>query len=132
MWSIQTIESFFFFQIVNFILFLKFIYLSIFGCAWSSSLHRLFCSCDEKRLLSSCSARVSHCGVSSCRAWAVEHMGFSSCVLRFQSSGSIVVAHRLSCPTACGIFLGDQTHVSCIGRQILYHCPPGKPPCLFL
>ena len=21
----------------------------------------------------------------------------------------------------------DQTHMSCVGRQILYHCPPGKP-----
>ena len=35
---------------------------------------------------------------------------------------SVVVAHRLNCPEACGISLiRYQTHVPCIDRQILYH-----------
>ena len=34
----------------------------------------------------------------------------------------VVVAHRLSCSAARGIFLSrDQTCVSCAGRQSLYH-----------
>ena len=34
---------------------------------------------------------------------------------------SIVVARELNFPTACGVFLDprDQTHLLCIGRQIL-------------
>ena len=38
-------------------------------------------------------------------------------------TGSIVVAHGLSCCEACGIFLNqeDWTHVSYTGRWILYH-----------
>ena len=36
--------------------------------------------------------------------------------------GSVVVAHRLSCPEACRIFLDQEsTCVPCVGRQILYH-----------
>ena len=41
---------------------------------------------------------------------------------RFSITGSIVVVHRLSCPVARGIFpVRDRTHISCIGRWILYH-----------
>ena len=41
---------------------------------------------------------------------------------RLKSTGSVVVAHWLSCSKACGIF-PDQglNRVSCIGRRILYH-----------
>ena len=39
---------------------------------------------------------------------------------RLLSTGSVVVPHELSCSEARGAFL-DQTHVSCTGRQILYH-----------
>ena len=53
-----------------------------------------FSSCNEQGLLSSCSTRASHCnGFCCCRA----------CVLG--RAGSVVVAHRLSCPMACEIFL---------------------------
>ena len=35
------------------------------------------------------------------------------------------MAHRLSCSAAHGIFLDQgSTHISCIGRQILYHPAP--------
>ena len=51
---------------------------------------------------SSCGARVSHCGgFSRCRAQALGCMG------------SVVVVHRLSCPTARGIF-PDQGSNSCL------------------
>ena len=41
----------------------------------------------------------------------------------YSAQASVVVAHGLSCPTTCGIFrTRDQTHVPCIGRQILNHC----------
>ena len=115
-------------------LFYLFIYF-IFGCAVSSSLCRLFSSCGKQRLLSSCSARASHCSGFSCfGAQALECAGFGS-------HGSWALEHRLS---SCGTCLvatrhmgssrimeikpieiklhhADQTHVSCIGRQILYH-----------
>ena len=52
-------------------LFLKFIYVCIFGCAESLLLHRLF---------SSCGAQDSHCaGFSCCGAPALGHTGPSSC-----------------------------------------------------
>ena len=35
--------------------------------------------------------------------------------------GSVVVALGLSGPDACGIFPRDQTHVPCIGKQLLNH-----------
>ena len=37
------------------------------------------------------------------------------------------MAHRPSCFTACGVF-PDQTHVSCIGRRILYHSATREVP----
>ena len=51
----------------------------------------------------------------------VEAHGLSSCGSRVpESIGSVVVAHGLSCPEACGITLDrDQTRVPCIGRLIL-------------
>ena len=59
--------------------------LSIFGCAVSSLLHRLFSTCIEQGLLSS-RVQASHCGgFSCCRAWTLGHEGFSSCSTWVQS-----------------------------------------------
>ena len=56
----------------------KFIYFFIFGCA-GSLLVRLFSSCGEQGLLSTCGAPASHCSGFSCyRAQAVECQ-LSSC-----------------------------------------------------
>ena len=79
---------------------------------------------------SSCSTQASPCsGFSCCRAQTRGHVGFSSC-------GSQALGHRLS---RCGAgalaalrHVGSswtryRTRVSYIGRQILYHWPPGKP-----
>ena len=44
-------------------------------------------------------------------------------------AGSVVVAHGLSCSTACGIFrTRAQTCVPCIGRWILNHCATREVP----
>ena len=67
-------------------------YLCIFGCAGSLLLCMGF----------SCSLWASPCsGFCCCRAEALGYMG------------SVVVAHRLSCPTACGIF-PDQVLNPCL------------------
>ena len=82
-----------------------------FGCAGSSWLCRLFSSCREQRLLSSCGAWVFHCSdfsllraehkLQSVQASVVEARGISSCDAR-------IPEHRLnSCDTwaqlLCGI-----------------------------
>ena len=73
-------------------LFLKlitYLFLAVLGlccCTWS------FSGCPEPRLLSSCCSQASHCG------------GFSYCGVVQDARASVVVAHRLSCPAACGIF----------------------------
>ena len=73
--------------------------------------------------LSCCTGTFSNCsewgsssfarGVSCCRAWAVGGMGFGN------------VAHRLSCPVACGIFLDQGSHPGRphwqVGSQSLDH-----------
>ena len=46
----------------------------------SVAVHRLFPSCGKQGLLSSCGAQASHCcGFSFCKAWSLEHAGFSGC-----------------------------------------------------
>ena len=59
--------------------FFKKVYLFISGSA-GSLLCKLFPSCSEQGPHSSCDAQASHCGgFSCCRAWALGHLGFSSC-----------------------------------------------------
>ena len=97
---------------------LKCLFIFIFGCAGSSLLRWLFFSCEWGLL--GCHMQDSHhSGFSCCRTQALEHTAFSSCSiwapqLQHLSSRavSIVVAHRLSCSTACGIF-PDQESNSC-------------------
>ena len=65
------------------------VYLSVFGSAGSSLLHRLFSSCSKQGLLSNCDVRASHCGgCCCCRARALGCVGFSSC-------SSQALEHRL-------------------------------------
>ena len=80
---------------------------------------------------------VAGSGVLLCR-----YMGFSLqwllllqstgsrvCRLRqLQPLGSVAVVHRLSCPTACGVFLDQgQNQCPCIARQILNLDHQGSP-----
>ena len=65
-----------------------------------------FFSCRERGLLCSCSAWASHCsGFSCCRVLPLGLMGLVVMIHGLQSPSSVVVAHRLSCPEACGVFL---------------------------
>ena len=73
-----------------------------FGCTGSSMLRRLFSSCSQRLLLSSCGARASHWVASLVWAQALGH------------TGSVVEAHGLSSPMTCGIFLDQGTNL----------CPP--------
>lgn len=80
--------------------------------------HKGFCLVAESRgyyLAVVCG--VSHCsGFFCCRAWALGLMGFVMCHVAcscspggFYSAGSVIVAHRLSCSTTCGIFPWSKT-----------------------
>ena len=103
--------------------------LFIFGCAVSSLLFRLFPSCDEQ---------ASHrCDFSCCRAQAPGHSGFSSCSLWAQQSvfpSSRAQTQPLWCmglvaPWHVGSSrTRDLTHVSCIGKWILYHWATWEAP----
>ena len=69
----------------------------------------LFSHCDERGLFSSCDMQASHCrGFSLCGAQApglryLQRVGSVVVAPGLQSTGSVAVAHRLSCCTACGI-----------------------------
>ena len=88
------------------------IYLFLYCCVGSSLLCAGFLSLWRAGATLRCGSQASHCGdFSCCRAWALGHTGFSSCGtwasvvwLAGSSAGSVVVAHRLSCSAACGIF----------------------------
>ena len=122
-WVILLYDSFKIYLLINF------------GCTGSSLLRGLFSSCGEHGahfavvhrlliVLSCCGAqalrhegfRVVACGLSSCTSWALEH--------RLNSCGI-----WLSCSVTCqSSWIRDQIHVSCIGRQILYHRATREAP----
>ena len=100
----------------------------IFGCAGSSLLCGLSCSCSEWGLLSRQGAWASHWdGFSRCGAQVLGQEGLSSCDFW-------ALEHRLGSFMSCGIFqIRDGTHVSCIGRLILYQWAHREAPlCAFL
>ena len=76
----------------------------------------------EQGLLSSYGVLASHCsGLSFSGAWTLGGTGSVVAAPRLYT-GSVVVAHRLSCPRYVGSsWIRDWTHVSCAGRRILYH-----------
>ena len=85
---------------------------------------RVFSSCGERGLISSCRTRASHCsGFSCCGAWAQKCVSFSGC-------GSWALEHRLSsCGTrallSCGLWNlpgpGIKPMSPYIARQIFNH-----------
>ena len=85
-------------------------------------LHRFvwaFSSC-QRGLLFLAVHRASYCrGFTYCGAWALD------------TWASVVVAHRLSCPMAYGIFL-DQNQTPALGSGFLSTEPPGKSKNHFL
>ena len=116
-------------QSVACLFFKKKINLFIYGCTRSLLLCVAVSGCRDQGLLSSCGARVSHCGgFSCCRAqplgsWAsvVAAQGLISCGLQtleragFRSCGLVALRHVKSSRTR------DWTHVPFIGRRILIH-----------
>ena len=78
----------------------------IFGYTGSSLLCGLFSSYGKRGLLSSCGARASHYGGFSCCGAQAQEL-WHTCLVVLQYVGSSQTR--------------DQTHISCIGRQILYH-----------
>ena len=115
-------EIFFFFFFFWCGPFKKIFYLFIFGCSGPLLLLELFCSCGKWQL-SSCCAGFSSGGLLS--LWGLGSIDVWASVAAapgLWSAGSVVVVHRLICPTACGItWARDGPHVSCIGMWILYH-----------
>ena len=85
---------------------------------------------------SGCSVWAAACSDSSCGLWAhrlqeLLHVGLVVAALRLQSTGSVDVAHGLSCPVACEILLTrDRTCVSHIGRRFLNHRTTREVPIL--
>ena len=94
-----------------------------------------FSSCGKVGLLSGCRERASPCGGFSCYwARALGRSGFHSCSSQAWSTGSVVVAHRLSCSVACGIFW-DQGSNPCLLHwevDLLPLSHQGSPPSCFL
>ena len=80
----------------------------------------LFSTYKEQGLLSSCSARASHCGGFSCRgARALGHTGFRG----FSGCSSWALEHRLSSGTrAYGVFL-EQALNPCLLRWLVGSLP---------
>ena len=79
----------------------------LFLAALSSLLCGLLSSCGNQGLLSSGSARASHC-----RGCLLQSMGS-------RHAGSAVVVHRLSCSAACGIFPDQESNPHPLHWQIL-------------
>ena len=117
--------------------------LYLFGCARSSLVQRVFSSCGEWGVLSTCSAQSSHCGdvscfraqalgtwasvtvgyrLSCCNFLALWHPGFSNCSsqapeledFHWWHMGLVAPRHVKSSQTR------DQTHVPCISKRILF------------
>ena len=96
----------------------------------------LFSGCGEQGLLPNCSGQAFHChGFSCCGTHTLGVWASVVATPGLQNTGSRVVVHKLSCSRACGIFSEwDQSHISSIGRPILYHGAARETPhvCLFI
>ena len=112
-------------SIIHFELIFKmyFIHLFIFSRVGSPLLRGLFSSFSEQGLLPSRCTWASHCGgFPCCRAQALGHTGFSTC----DTWAQLLLQHVESSPTR------NQTHVPCVGSQILYHDHQGSPHILLI
>ena len=111
------------YQLCFFLFFYKFIYF-IFGCVGSSLLHAGFLQLWRAGATLHCGAWASHCsGFSCCRACALGAraqklwlVGSSPQVQQLWRMDLVAQRHVGSSWTRA------QTHVPCIGRQILNHC----------
>ena len=139
-------------QLIYFIYLFILKILFIFGCVGSLLVHVGFLQLQQVGATLPCGAPASHCGsFSCCRAWAlgvwasgvaacrpqsmpasvVVARGLSSVAHGLQSAGSVIVEHRLSCSTACGIF-PDQGWNPWQAGRFLTTAPPGKSLIYFI
>ena len=80
------------------------------------------CLAAVHRLLTLVASLVEEHGLCVGGLQYLDSRELSFVVPRLQCTDLEVVAHGLSCSKACGIFLDQgSNHVSCTGRQILYH-----------
>ena len=94
-WSLELLQSYFFLNIHLFIL----ATLRRFHCSWT------FSSSCKQRVLSSCGMQLLIVVASLAAEHRLQGMPASVVVIHgLQSTGSIAVAHGLSCTMACGIF----------------------------
>ena len=124
----KTITSFYF-TLFYFILLYSILFYSVLFIFW---LHWVFVACvgflqlQRAGATLCCGAQASHCGGFSCcgaqalgvRASVVAARRLSSCGTRAQLPHRHVGSSRTR----------DQTHVPCIGRQILNHCATREVP----
>ena len=78
-----------------------------------------FSSCSEQSLLFSCSVWAPHrSGFSCCKAQTLGAQISVGTHVGLQSAGSLVVAHSLSYPMACGIFLDQGSNQCPLHRKV--------------
>ena len=93
-------------QLIYFLAYHFFSVLKNFWLCWVFTARWFSSSCGEWGLLSNCGVRASHCSFCSCfRLQALGCAGFNSCGSWALEHRLNIVAHRLSCSVACGIFL---------------------------
>ena len=114
--------SFYFFLFISFYLFLFIIFWILFipfWLCWIFPTVQAFLNLQLAGTPLCCSAPASpRGGFSSCGAQALGFPGFSTCSMRFSvvagprvyGAGSVVMAHKLSCSSACGIFLAQESN----------------------
>ena len=86
---------------------------------WVFAVCEVFSSCTQWGLLSSFSSQASHRGGFSCGERGLQGPPVSVvAVCGLQSTGSVVVAHELSCSMACGIFLYQGLNLFLLHLQV--------------
>ena len=106
------------FIFLNILIYLKFFINLLLTVLGLSCCVQAFFSCGKLGLLSSCGGQASQCGGFSCGAWALGHVGFSSCHTWTQQlwlMGLVALWHMEFPQTR------DGTWDPCIVRQILNH-----------
>ena len=94
------------------IIFNKFFIIIYFWLCWVCCCMWAFCSCDKlgllfvvvRGLLIAVASLVVEHGLLVCGQQQLWHAGSGVVACGLQSTGSVVVAHGLSCSAACGIF----------------------------
>ena len=95
----------------------------ILGCAGSSLLCRLFCSCGEQELLFFAVRRLLTVVIFLVERWLWGTWASGAAVPGLWGTGSVVAAHGLSCSMACGILL-DQGWNPCLLHWQVDSLPP--------